>query len=147
MKKIMMALIFSTALISLTAFAEDDSSDAHIANTLNVLFKTMDENLMNANNYQQTTFVYNGMPVTAFKCKTSNWVGFFKQLSENDLPEKALSIINTEYKNYSVKNVTMYFSNEGDIDYFAEILLNKQCIILKIDASGSIKVFNRMPGK
>lgn len=147
MKKIMMALMLCTSFIYLTAFAEDDSSDAHIANTLTVLFKMIDENTMNANNYQQTTFVYNGMPVTAFKCKTSNWVGFFKQLSAKDLPANALNAIENEYKNYSIVNVTMYFSNEGDIDYFAEINLNKQCIILKIDAPGSIKVFNRMPGK
>lgn len=135
-------MILCTGLVYPSAFAGDDSSDAHIANTLSVLFKMIDEKAVNANDYQQATFIYNGMPVTAFKSNTSSWVGFFKNLSASDLPATAFSAIKTEYKNYNIENVTMYFSNAGDLSYFTEIILNKNCIILKIDASGSIKVFN-----
>ena len=130
-----------------SAFAGDDSSDAHIANALPVLFKTVDENLMNANDYQQTTLVYKGMMVTAFKSKTSSWVGFFKKIEVNDLPANADAVIAKTYKDYSIENVTMYLNTAGEINYFAELTEDKKCIILKIDAGGSIKVFNCMQHK
>jgi len=97
---------------------------------------------INANDYQQASLVYNGMPVTVFKSNTSGWIGFFKKLSANDLPANAEKAINTQYKNCNIKNVTMYFIKAGDVNYFAEITLNKNCIVLKINAAGSIKVFN-----
>jgi hypothetical protein len=143
MKKIILAMILSTGLIYPAAFADDDSINAHLAHTLSLIFKITDSNYsVNANDYQQSNFTYNGMPVTAFKSKTSNWVGFFKKLSASDLPENALSVIKSKYKECIIENVTMYFNSETDISYFAEIVANNKCIVLKIQPSGHIKIFN-----
>lgn len=143
MKKIILAMILSSGLIYPAAFAADDNINAHLAHTLSLIFKITDSNYtVNANDYQQNNFIYNGMPVTAFKSKTSNWVGFFKKLSANDLPEKALSLIKSKYKECIIENVTMYFNSEIGISYFAELIANNKCIVLKIQSSGHIKVFN-----
>ena len=136
-------MILCTAFISPATFAGDDSITSHIHNTLNLLFKITDSgNLINANDYQQITFVYNGMPVTAFKNKTSGWLGFFKKLAVDDLPGNAVSSITTKYKNCKIKNVIMYFNSQADLYYFAEIILNNKCIVLKIQPSGHVQVFN-----
>jgi hypothetical protein len=143
MKKIILAMVLSTGLIYPAAFAADDNINAHLAHTLSLIFKITDSNyLVSANDYQQSNFMYNGMPVTAFKSKTSNWVGFFKKLSASDLPENALSLIKSKYKECIVENVTMYFNSETDISYFAEIVANNKCIVLKIQPSGRMKIFN-----
>src|SRR6187397_1427685 len=127
MKKIILAIALAAGLVS-GAFAGDDSINAHVNNTLHLLFKITDSNYMvNANNYQQKTFVYNGMPVTAFKNKTSGWHGFYKMLSPDDLPENAVSFIKSKYKDCIIKNATLYFNNEADLTYFAEIIVKNKC--------------------
>jgi hypothetical protein len=145
MKKIILAMLFCTGLVFPAAFGGDDSMEIHLANTLYVLFKMTDANcLMNSNDYHERTFVYNGMPVTAFKSKTSAWVGFFKKLSKNDLPQNAQVYIKSEYSDWTIDNVAMFFDNDTEICYFAEITQNKEHLILKIEPSGSIKVFTCM---
>ncbi len=138
MKKLILSLLLWTGLIS-TGHAGEDSVDIHIANTIFVFFKTMPGNDVNANDYQQADFLYKGMQVKGFKSKISNWVGFYKKISQEDLPAGALSMIK---KNYSIENAIMYFNNAGEIYYFAEVFKDKKNLILKIDASGNIKVFN-----
>ena len=89
MKRIILSVFLCSGLIYATAFAADDSINAHIAHTLYLIFKITDSNcLVNANDYHQTNLVYNGMAVTAFKSK-SGWVGFFKKLNAGDLPVNA----------------------------------------------------------
>jgi len=142
MKKIILAIVLTAGLFS-GAFAGDDSINAHINNTLHLLFKITDNKyVVDANNYQQKTFVYNGMPVTVFKNKTSGWYGFYKMLSPGDLPENAVSFIKSKYKNCTIKNVTLYFNNEADLTCFAEIIVKNKCIVLKVKPSGSIQAFS-----
>lgn len=142
MKKIILAIALTAGFIS-GAFAEDDSSSMHINNTLHLFFNITDNHrLVNANNYLQTTILYNGMPVTAFKNKISGWYGFFKKLSADDLPANAVSLIKNRYKNSTIINATLYFNNEANLTYFAEIMVNNKCTVLEIQPSGSIKVFS-----
>lgn len=142
MKKFFLAIALTACIVS-GAFAGDDSINAHINNSLHLLFKiTGNHYQVNANNYQQKTFVYNGMPVTAFRNKASGWHGFFRILSPQDLPENAVSFIKSKYKQAIIKNVTLYFDNEAAVMYFAEIVLNNQPIVLKIQPSGLVKVFS-----
>jgi hypothetical protein len=143
MKKIILAIIFCTGSVYPGAFAGDDSIKAHLAHTLSMIFKLTDANYsVNANGYQRYNFMYNGMQVTGFKSKTSNWSGFFKKLSADDLPENALLYIRKHYKDCIVENVIMYFNSEADINYFAELVGDNKCIVLKIQPSGHIKLFN-----
>jgi len=143
MKKFILAIVLSLGIINPAAFANDDSVTAHLANTLSMIFKMTDKNnLLNANAYHQTTIVYNGMALIAFKSNTSNWVGFFKPLSANDLPGEALNQIEKKYRDYKIENVTMYINSAGDINYFAEITVNKKYTVLKIEPTGHVKVFN-----
>jgi len=88
-----------------------------------------------------TTFVYNGMRVTAVKSKTSDWTGYFKKLSANDLPENAIIEINAKYGTGKIEKVIMYFNNAGDVYYFAKIIVHHKCVILKVQESGNTKVF------
>lgn len=124
-------------------FAGDDSINAHIAHTLYMIFKVPDQScLANINEYQQHSFVYNGIRITAFKSKTSNWAGFFKQLSAQNLPVDALSEIKSRFKGCVIENVAMYFNKDADISYFAKIALNNTYTILKIQPSGKMQVMN-----
>jgi hypothetical protein len=108
-----------------------------------MIFKITDnKNLLNANAYHQTTIVYNGMAMVAFKSNTSNWVGFFKKLSANDLPENALPVIAKKYQDYKIQQVSMYINRDGDISYFAEMTGNKKCMVLKIEPAGHVREFN-----
>ncbi len=148
MKKIITAIIFCTGFIFNTAFAEDDSIDAHIANTLFVLFKITNTcDIVNANDYQQSTFVYNGIVVTAFKSKSTNWTGFFKKIPPENLPPSAVLQIKNMYKSCSIENATLYFNGDGDIIYYAEVIVSSKCIVLKIQPSGDVKVFDCMNRK
>ena len=97
---------------------------------------------MNANDYQQSTFVYNGIVVTAFRSKSTNWIGFFKKLPPENLPANAVLQIKNTYKDCNIANATMYFNNDGNVIYYAEIRVSNKCIILKIQPSGDIKVFD-----
>lgn len=133
-----LSFIFCTGIIS-AGYAGDDSADAHIANTIIVLLKAVPYGFVNANDYQQADFLYKGMKVKGFKSKMSNWVGFYKKISQKDLPAGALIVVK---KNYSIENAIMYFNNAGEIYYFAEVFKDKKNFILKIDASGNIKVFD-----
>lgn len=141
MKKIILAVIFCTAFILPATFAEDDSVNTHISNTLHLLFNITDGNSFINQNYQQTKFVYNGMQVVAFKNKTSGWVGFFKKLSVEDLPENALLAIKRKYKNYNFQHVMLYLNSNAELCYFAEITSGNKYIVLKIQPSGCVKVF------
>jgi hypothetical protein len=146
MKRIILSIVFTIGLVYPAAFAGDDSINAHIARTLYMMFKMPNMNcFVNANEYKQKTFVYNGMQVTAFKSKTSNWAGFFKKLSAQDLPENALSAIKSKYKSGTIENVMMYFDVNADVSYFTEISMNNKYIILKIQPSGEIEIFNCKP--
>lgn len=91
--------------------------------------------------YQQNNFVYNGNQFTAFKSNTTNWAGFFKKLSVQDLPENALANIKKKYNSCTIEKVTMYFNREGDISYFAVINTDQKNIVLQIKPSGETKVF------
>jgi len=142
MKKIILAIALIAGLGSV-ASAKSDSVHTHINNTLHLLFKMADTNcLVNATNYQQTNFVYKGMPVTVFKNKTSGWCGCFKKLSPENLPVKAVSMIKSKYKNCEIKNVVLYFNNESSLVYFAEITVNNKFIVLQIPPAGRVKVFS-----
>jgi len=142
MKKIILAIALITGLVSV-ASAENDSVHAHINNTLHLLFKMTDTTyLVNAGNYRQTNIVYRGMPVTVFKNKTSGWCGCFKHLSPENLPEKAVSMIKSKYKNCEIKNVVLYFNDESTLTYFAEITVNNRFMVLKIPPAGRVKVFS-----
>jgi len=142
MKKIVIALALCTLLISPQAYAGDDNIKAHISNTLSVLFQLANKKGLNANDYQLKSFVYEGMPITTVKSKTSAWVGYFKKIPANDLPFKAVARIKNRYKAAKIDKVIMYFTNEAEIKYFAEIIINNKCIVLKIQPSGNIKVFS-----
>ena len=142
MKKILLILCISTLGLP-AAFANDDSVNAQLNKSLHLLFKLTDEgNSINATNYQQKSFVYKGIEVTAFKNETTGWTGFFKKLSADDLPSNAVASIEHKYKSCTIENVTMYFNNNADINYFAEIVVHNKCILLKIQPSGKIKVFS-----
>ncbi len=142
MKKIL--LIICISILGLpAAFANDDSVNAQLNKSLHLLFKLTDESsLINATNYQQKSFVYKGIEVTAFKNETTGWTGFFKKLSADDLPSNAVVSIEHKYKCCKIENVTIYFNNDAAISYFAEIVANNKCILLKIQPSGKIKVFS-----
>lgn len=143
MKKYIVAIILSLGFIYPAAFANDDSVNAHLANTLSMIFKITDnKDLLNANAYHQTTIVYNGMTMVAFKSNTSNWVGFFKKLSAGDLPGNAQLAIAKKYQGYKIQQVSMYINRDGDISYFAEITGNKKCMVLKIEPVGRVREFN-----
>ena len=133
-------------VISFGAFANDDSIDAHLAKTLPVIFNMTDESyLLNANAYYRTTVFYKGVPVTAFKSNTSNWVGFFKNLSAADLPQNSQITIARNFHGCKIQQVSMYISIDGDIDYFAELAGDKKRFILKIDANGNVRRFSCNP--
>jgi hypothetical protein len=143
MKKFILAITISLGLICPAAFANDDSVSAHLATTLSMLFKITDnKNLLNANAYHQTTIVYQGMPIVAFKSNTSNWVGFFKKVSADRLPENAQVTIGRKYNDCRIKEVSMYINTDGDISYFAEITRNNKCTVLKIEPTGHVHEFN-----
>jgi len=144
MKKIV-SVIFCAVFISATAFAEDDSINTHIANTLFVLFKiTNSATPVNANNYERYNYVYNGIVITAFTSKTTNWIGFFENLSATELPANALSQINSTFKNCTIQNAVIYFTDSADIIYYAEIKLQNKYIFLKIDSDGNVNVFDEL---
>ena len=142
MKTAFLAIILSFGIFS-GAFANDDSVNAHLANTLSMIFKTTEKNyLLNANAYYQTTIVYNGMAVVAFKSNNSDWVGFFKKLSSTDLPEKARLNIAKDFQGCEIQQVSMYINTDGDISYFAELSSHEKSFILKIEANGKVKRFD-----
>jgi hypothetical protein len=141
MKKIFLILCITFLGLAPT-FANDDNVNAQLNKSLHMLFKLTDENsLTNATTYKQKSFVYNGMEVTAFKNETTGWLGFFKKLSVDNLPLNAVTSIQHKYKGCTIENVTMYFNSDAAISYFAEIISNNRCILLKIQPSGKIKVF------
>jgi hypothetical protein len=142
MKKIL--LILCILILGLpAAFANDDSVNAQLNKSLHLLFKLTDEsNMVNATNYQQRSFVYKGIEVTAFKNETTGWIGFFKKLSVDDLPTNAVASIQHKYKGCKIENVTIYFNNDAAVSYFAEIVTNNKYILLKVQPSGKIKVFS-----
>jgi len=145
MKTAFLSTILSIA-ISFGAFANDDSIDAHLAKTLPVIFKMADETyLLNANAYYQTTVFYKGVPVIAFKSNTSNWVGFFKNLSAADLPQNSQVTIARNFHGCKIQQVSMYIGIDGDIYYFAELAGDKKRFILKIEVNGNVKRFNCNP--
>ena len=142
MKKALLAITLSFGILS-GALANDDSINAHLANTLSLLFKTGDKkHLLNANAYYQKTIVYNGMAVLAFKSNNSDWVGFFKRLSTTDLPQKAQLDIARNFHGSRIHQVSMYINTDGDISYFAELSGSKKSFFLKIEADGTVKRFN-----
>ncbi len=142
MKKILLIVCISVLGLP-AAFANDDSVNAQLNKSLHLLFKITDESgLINTNIYQQKSFAYKGIEVTAFKNETTGWTGFFKKLSADDLPSNAVATIQHKYKGCTIKDVTMYFNNNADVNYFAEIVTNTKCILLKIQPSGKIKVFS-----
>lgn len=123
-------------------YAGDDSTDAHIANTILILLKEIHKSWVNTNDYQHASFVHKGMQVTGFKCKTSNWIGFYKKISSDNLPSNALLQLNDHYRKYCIGSTVMYFSTDGKILYFTEIKRNKKSIILKVGSSGEMSVFS-----
>jgi len=140
MKTSFLAIIVSFGILS-GVFANDDSVKADLTKTLSMLFKMDGTNyLRNANAYYQTTIMYNGMTVVAFRNNTSGWVGFFKKLSPTDLPEKAQLIISKNFHGCTIQQVSMYINSDGDINYFAQ-LSGKKSFILKIGADGSVDRF------
>ncbi|HEX5152226.1 MAG TPA: hypothetical protein VFW07_12315 [Parafilimonas sp.] len=141
MKKIVLAIILCTGFLPYTLFAGSDNVRAHISNTLSLLLEMSRKKNINADQYVRSTFLYNGMRVTAVKSKTSDWIGYFKKLSANDLPETAIKQINAKYKTGKIEKVIMYFNNAGDVNYFAKIIVNHKCIILRVQESGYTKVF------
>ena len=142
MKKITLAIIFCIGFSPYGLFARADNVKAHISNTLSLLFEISRKRNINASRYMHTTFVYNGMRVTAVKSKTSDWTGYFKKLSANDLPENAIIEINAKYGTGKIEKVIMYFNNAGEVNYFAKITLHHKCVILKVQESGYTKVFS-----
>lgn len=142
MKTALLAIILSLGIFS-GALANDDSVNAHLANTLSLIFKTNDrKRLLDANAYYQTTIVYNGMAIIAFKSNSSDWVGFFKRLSSTDLPQKAQLDIARNFHGSRIHQVSMYINTDGDISYFAELSGSKKNFFLKIEADGTVKRFN-----
>ncbi|HYK47503.1 MAG TPA: hypothetical protein VEV83_20140 [Parafilimonas sp.] len=142
MKTVLLSTILSV-VISFGAFANDDSIDAHLAKTLPLIFKMTDETyLLNANAYYQTTVFFKGVPVTAFKSNTSNWVGFFENLSAADLPQNSQLTIARNFHGCKIQQVRMYIGIDGEIDYFAELARDKKSFILKIDVNGNVKRFS-----
>jgi len=140
MKTAFLSIILSFGILSGT-FANDDSVNAHLATTLSLMFKMTDKNyLLNANAYYQTTIVYDGMPVIAFKSNNSNWVGFFKRLSSTDLPQRARLNIAKNFHGRKIQQVSMYINTDGDITYFAELSGSKS-FLLKIEVDGTVKRF------
>ena len=142
MKKIILAIILCAGFLPHTLFAESDNVRAHISNTLSMLLEMGRKKNINADQYVHSTLVYNGMRVTAVKSKTSGWIGYFKKLSANDLPDAAVKQINAKYKTGKIEKVIMYFNNAGEVNYFAKIILNHKCVILKVQESGYTKVFS-----
>lgn len=142
MKRILLIMIFCCGLVYPAVFAGDDSIDAHIEHSLYLYFHMpYTKCLANTNDYQQNNFVYSGTQITAFKSKITNWAGFFKKLTVEDLPENALANIKRKYNSCTIEKVTMYFNREGDISYFAVINTDKKNIVLQIKPSGETKIF------
>ena len=145
MKRIFITVIFCALFTHPQVFAGDDSVGAHIARTLYIMFKLPYTNCAaNENEYQQKTIVYNGMHLTGFKSKSSGWAGFFKSLSQDDLPDDVLKHIKISYAGCTIEHVVMYFDSNAEISYFAEIKTNSKCIFLKIQPSGQTKIFSCM---
>jgi len=142
MKKIILAIIFCIGFLPYTLFAGSDNVRAHISNTLSLLLEMGRKRNINAGQYVHSTFVYNGMRVMAVKSKTSDWTGYFKKLSANDLPDNAIKQINEKYKTGKIEKVIMYFNNAGEVNYFAKIIVHHKSIILKVQESGNAKVFS-----
>jgi hypothetical protein len=70
-----------------------------MSNTLSMLLEMGRKRNINAGQYVHSTFLYNGMRVTAVKSKTSDWIGYFKKLSANDLPDAAVKQIQCQIQN------------------------------------------------
>jgi len=142
MKRILLIMVFCCSIAFPAAFAGDDSIDAHIESSLYLYFHIpYTKCLANTNDYQQSSFVYSGIQITAFKSKTTNWAGFYKKLSADDLPGNAITYIKEKYNNSTIEKVTMYFNREGDVSYFAVINTGHKNIVLQIKPSGETKVF------
>ena len=141
MKKIILAIILCIGFLPYTLFAGSDNVRAHISNTLSMLLEMGRKKNINAGQYVHSTFMYNGMRVMAVKSKTSDWIGYFKKLSANDLPETAVKQINAKYKTGKIEKVIMYFNNACEVNYFAKIIVHHKCVILKVQESGYTKVF------
>jgi len=142
MKKIILAITMCIGFLPYTLFAGTDTVGAHISNTLSMLLEMGRKRNINAGQYVHSTFVYNGMRVMTVKSKTSDWIGYFKKLSANDLPDAAVKQINAKYKTGRIEKVIMYFNNAGEVNYFAKITLHHKCVILKVQESGYTKVFS-----
>ncbi len=142
MKKIVIIIIINIAFISPAVFANDDSINQHLANTVSIIFKMPGNNLVNTKAYYKKDFVYKGITVAAYKSNTCNWIGFFKQISLNDLSSATQKSIAKKYKNYSVIKVDMYIDANGHISYFAQLAGNRKCFILKIEPDNKMHIFN-----
>lgn len=109
-------------------------------------------------NFDEATFVKNGVSMTAFYDADAALVGTVQPKTFKDLPAKAQKYIDGKYKDYSKGEVIFFDDNEANTsdmllfnqqfddadNYFIQLKKDNKEIVLQVNSSGDVSFFTQM---
>lgn len=146
MKKVFVTML--VAALGTAAFATTgDPINTRAIVTFNQLFAAATEVAwapVEETDLVKANFVYNGEPAEAYFNNEGEMVAAGRYISYKQLPMSVTRKIAQQYTDYAVSPKVIEYESNGEVNYFVTLLGQKQDLVIKTTAGGSLTVHKKI---